>query len=245
MATFDGTDLWMVGAEIVGDNNCCSNGVAWRSQDGGVTWQVSLVVPPQRANETVARLYSIHAYNGKLYTQGQDANFGPHSTSKVFDGTSWSDGPSLGFGFTGNLWHSETFAGHIVYHRVLSGVSMGRLFKFDGTQASFAYTSELFYDYTISGGLLYALLTDGRIVTTPDLRTWSLLGIAPSDGRSLGILDDALYLGATAGHLYRYSLAVPEPASGILILVSLLMSHCTRYRPHRSFKTFSNSEQQR
>jgi probable HAF family extracellular repeat protein len=225
MATFDGNDLWVVGAVANNISLGATDGVAWRSRDGGVTWQESLRVPPQNTAVPVARLYSIHAYKGKLYTQGQNISpFMPHSTSKVFDGTSWSDGPSLGAGTTGNIWHPETFAGYMVYHRNHSGVDPdgSRLFKFDGTVASFAYTSERFYDYTIGGDALYALLTDGRIIKTTDLLSWSALDVAPADGRSLGILDNNLYLGATGGHLYRYSLAVPEPGSILALAAGLL-----------------------
>ena len=208
VATFDGTDLWMVGA--VDNATGGTDGVAWRSRDGGTTWQEALRVPPQRGG--IARLYAIHAYNGRLYTQGQDFNpWGPHARSKVFDGVNWSDGPDLGLGFTGNIGHTETFAGQMVYHRGHAGVDPGgtRLFKFDGTRASFAYTDERFYDFTVADDMLYALLTDGRVLRTTDLQDWRLLDTAPTSARSLGVLDNTLYLGATGGQLYRYGVPVP------------------------------------
>jgi hypothetical protein len=229
VATYDGSDLWLVGSR---DTATGSEGVAWRSRDGGATWQVSLVVPPQRAGALHSRLYAVQAYKGKLYTHGQDGDiWGPHSTSKVFDGTSWSDGPGLGMGYVGNMFHPENFAGEMVYHRLYPGAPGGsRLSKFNGTRAAWAYTDEPFYDYTIAGDTLYALLTDGRIIRTTDLLRWTLLDRAPADGRSLGVLDGRLYIGATGGRLYQYSVPVPDPAAGALVLIVSLAALRRRYR---------------
>lgn len=223
MATYDGVDLWMVGSRPTSTG---SEGVAWRSLDGGATWQVSLVVPPQRAGVTNARLYAIHAYNGKLYTQGQDFEvWGPHSTSKVFDGVSWSNGPSLAGGYIGNMWHPETFAGEMVYDRIHGG-QPGRLSKFNGTRTALAYpdANVTFYDYTIDDDVLYALATTGSVFQTSDLVTWTLLDTAPADARSLGVLGDTLYVGGTAGRLWQYSALVPEPTmAGVVGVLSLVV----------------------
>jgi hypothetical protein len=198
----------------------------WRSRDGGDTWELSLHVAPERANATFARFYSIHNYKGKLYAQAQDVGFRPQSMSKVFDGGSWSDGPDLSGGLVGFLWHPETFADHMVYQRNHGGVNMGRLFKFDGAQASLLSppgATQTFYDYTITEGILYGLLTDGRIVHTSDLLSWQSLDTAPSSARSLGVLDGMLYVGATGGQLYQYSVPVPEPAALPLLGVAALL----------------------
>jgi uncharacterized membrane protein len=232
IATFDGTDLWLVGSNG-------SNGVVWRKRNEASNWEVSLVVPPQRTG-IGARFYAIHAYNGKLYTQAQELapSWGPQATSKVFDGTSWSDGPSFSMGFVGNMWHPETFAGEMVFHRLRGGAVGGsRISKFNGTRTAWAYTDEPFYDYTIAGDTLYALLTDGRILHTQDLARWRLLDVAPAEieARSLGVLDDRLYVGATGGRLYRYSVPVPEPAHAGFIVVAatgvLLPRHRRALRP--------------
>ena len=219
VATFDGHDLWIAGSRLNATGG--TDGVAWRSQDGGATWEVSLVVPPQRTGATIARLYAIQAYNGKLYTQPQDSNpgdatWGPQSVSKVFDGTSWSNGPSLGGGVIGNMWHPETFAGELVWDR-LHGGSAGRMSKFNGTRTALAYPdfNTTIYDYTIDGDLLYALASDGRILQTSDLVAWSLFDTAPASARSIGVLDGTLYLGGTGGQLFRY----PEPAGPLSLAV--------------------------
>ena len=225
MATFDGTDLWMVGSSG-------SNAVAWRKRNDASDWEVSLVVPPQRGGAG-ARFYAIHAYNGKLYTQGQDLDpaWGPHPTSKVFDGTSWTNGPGLGGGYVGNMWHPETFAGEMVYDR-LHGGRAGRIGKFNGIRTTLAYPDPnvTFYDYTIARDTLYALASDGRIVTTTDLDRWALLDTAPAGARSLGVLNDTLYVGATDARLFRYSALVPEPAAAALLWVAAAAALSSRGR---------------
>jgi len=92
------------------------------------------------------------------------------------------------------------------------------------------------FDYAISDGVLYGLRDDQRIVKTTDLLSWTLLDNTPAtDGRSIAILNNTLYVGATDGRLYRYSVPVPEPAGAVWILPAALIlargSTCPRARP--------------
>ena len=214
MATLGG-DLWMVGAQVNAANTD-STAAAWRSRDGGGTWQLALSVPPQPGGR-IARFYGAHGFRGKLYVQAVDAQES-HPASKVFDGAGWSDGPSLvPSGWI--MWRPETFAGRMVYRLAYPGQA-APLYQFDGASAA-AATDDLLLDYTVSGGVLFGLRDDGRVVRTADLLTWQVLDPTPvADGRSLALLDGWLYVGATEGRLYRYSAQVPEPSVSMLALVA-------------------------
>jgi hypothetical protein len=56
---------------------------------------------------------------------------------------------------------------------------------------------------------IYGLTWDkGSVVATTDLVTWTCLGRAPPDVRSIGSLDGTLYFGGTAGRVYGF----PSPS---------------------------------
>jgi hypothetical protein len=110
------------------------------------------------------------------------------------------------------MHHPEAFAGHMVYQQKHTGVFASRMYAFDGKTARLAYTnpegeaaSEM-YDFAIDGDTLYALLTDGRILHTKDLNTWKVLDAAPAGSRSLGVLQDRLYVGTADSRLLCYGL---------------------------------------
>ena len=131
------------------------------------------------------------------------------------------------------MWHPETFAGRMVYRLGYSGVA-SPLYQFDGTLAS-AASEELLLDYAISDGVLYGLRDDHRIVRTTDLLAWDLLAAAPApDGRSLAVLDGRLYVGATEGRLYRYSVPIPEPGAWALAITGAGFVLSARPRRRRS-----------
>jgi len=248
MNTFNGTDLFQGGTASNGD------GIVYRSVDGGATWTESLRMPAgvgSTGNSTNIdiRVHGLGLYQGKLYadmeqvaqtssgaifyTTGKKA-----ASSMVFDGTSWSPGPTLtASGYTS---HPEEFAGSLIY--LTDGLFASHLMGYNGKRVSQAYNpkgknagSDFIYDYTIDDGVLYALTSDFRVVETTDLNTWSVLDIAPSSARSIGVLDDTLYVGGIGGNLYRYSspiasfmdtnsafAAVPEPSTFALILIGAL-----------------------
>ncbi len=227
MNTHTGTDLWMVGSHSYGGND---DGAVWHSTDNGASWQVSLSLQAVVGSST--RIYGIGAYNGKLYVQGYDLSGGwdgRQPNSKVYDGTSWSDGPDLmpdGGLFT---WHPESFAGHMVYQLYHAGVEgmCSPLYKFDGTSATRA-TTDYLYDFTISDGVLYALTEDGTVMYTTDLVNWTDFCTAPGTGRSLAVLDRELFIGGTEAQLFKFSEPVPEPATLAILALGGLSLICKR-----------------
>lgn len=240
MNTFNGSDLFLGGTAGNGD------GIVYRSTDSGATWQESLRMPAGVGapnNETYAdiRVHGLGLYQGKLYADmeqiGVFSGGGIYYTSgkkalpsMVFDGTAWTTGPTLTT--SGYMAHPEEFAGKLIY--LTDGLFASKLYGYNGKRVAQAYNakgknagSDFIYDYTIVDGALYALTADNRVITTTDLATWSLIGIAPSDTRSIGVLDGTLYLGGVHGVLYRYSdplavaaltaIAVPEPSAMLLV----------------------------
>jgi hypothetical protein len=169
------------------------------------------------------RIYGLGVYNGKLYAN-VDAEA---ANSRVFDGTSWSDGPDLtpSGGFMSN---AATFAGFIVYQSWQCGLGPSRMYKFDGMSASYVSNDTLydyFYDYKIVGDTMYALipeyilipgnasptLVDIVVKRTNNLLDWQTVATAPITSRSLATFGNGLFLGATNAELYRYSEPIPEP----------------------------------
>lgn len=133
----------------------------------------------------------------------------------VFEGTSWSEGPILTEAY-GWMSHPEEFAGCLVYQIRQAGWGATILLACNGRRVVQTYRTRgtnapgtAFYDYTIDSGMLCGLQPDGRILFTTDLGNWTLLDTGASDGRSIGVLDGTLYVGAMGGDLYRHSRALP------------------------------------
>lgn len=201
-----GNDLFLVG---VGG----ADAVAWRSSDGGQTWQESLRVQEQDPLDTETHFSFAMVFGSKMYVQAYGiGHSGPHLTSKVFDGTRWSNGPNLLPGFSFKGWKPTPFAGKMVY---LSGDPenpSAALFTFDGVRATQVQTPFRVWDFFVSGSYIYALALDPSaplwapvVRRSTDLITWTDVAIPPSYTRSIAVLDGYLYAGATEGRLYRYS----------------------------------------
>ncbi len=219
MAEYGGS-LWMAGA----DGN---NAAVWRSTNNGATWGTSLSVAPGGGFSFV-RIYGMGVHDNRLYV-----NVDAEATqSRVFDGTSWADGPDLTPG-GGYMSNADTFAGSLIYRSNEAGLGPSKMYRFDGASAAFLSNGTLldqFYDYTIVGERMYALIPEfvqvpGQFPTlqdvvvkwTDNLVDWQTIATPPITSRSLAILDDRLFIGATNAELYEYSEPVPEP-TGLSLL---------------------------
>ena len=191
IVTLTGSDLWLVGS-------LGRDAAAWRSVDGGSTWTEMLRVPPVNATTDYARFYGAGVLGGKFYVQAMDASAGLHPRSAVFDGTSWSDGPSLTYVFN----HAEELGGQLLAHGSYhSAHYAGPLVSFDGTRSSSLQSS--IYDYAVTGNTVYVLGTDRSVKSSQDLRNWTQLGTAPSVARSIGVVNGAVYVGGTDSAIYQ------------------------------------------
>lgn len=206
MATLTGSDLFMVGSTG-------ADAVAWRSTNGGQTWQESLRVPRQNPLDSETHFRFAMVAGGKLYVQA--VGIGPggaHPTSKVFNGTTWSNGPDLLPDSSYKGWKPTPFAGRMVF---LSGDpknASAALLTFDGVQVTKVPTLYRVWDFFVSGSYIYALALDPGsplwapvVRRTTDLITWSDVAIPPTYSRSIAVLNGYLYVGATEGRLYEYS----------------------------------------
>lgn len=195
MATLTGTDLWIVGSKY-GSNS----GAAWRSVDGGNTWEESLTVAPAApANcgyDNFTRFYGAGVLNGKLYIVATDYCSSVQRT-KVFDGVSWSDGPSLPTFDT-----ASNFAGKMV------SIAYGRMQAFDGTSSQqvgpTAKNVGALFDYVVNGNTLYALYY-GKVYKSTDLAIWTQIAVAPSSARSIAMHNNTLYVAGTDSGIYKHN----------------------------------------
>jgi hypothetical protein len=214
MASSDGSDLFMVGSTG-------ADAVAWRSTDGGQAWQESLRVSKQDPNDLETHFGFALAAGGKLYVQAYGVGrSGAHPASKVFGGGGWSDGPNLlpDPGYKG--WKPTAFAGSTLYLSGEPGNPALALLRFDGERAVEVPAPFRIWDFFVAGEYVYALVVDESaplwapvIRRTRDLITWTDVGVPPTNSRSIGILGDSLYVGATGGRLFKYSEPLGQPPS--------------------------------
>ena len=193
MATLTGTDLWTVGSQGY-------DAVAWRSVDGGATWQESLRVQPA-AGGGYSRFYFAGVLAGKLYVQAHDANLGAQAKSMVFDGTSWTSGPALISGSEPG-WRPVEFKGSLVFSSWGQGFSSS-IKRFDGRRVT---TIGHGYDVEVDGGALHVLGATGTVSKTVDFRKFSTVATSSSAARSLEVVGNDVYVGTAAGELLAGSI---------------------------------------
>ncbi len=220
MTTLTGSDLWMVGSKGY-------YAVAWRSLDGGITWQESLKLGD---GINPYRFYSVGTLPGKLYVHATTNNTGSVDTvSKVFDGTTWTNGPRLLNSYEQG-WRPIEFAGKMVYRAVEPSWNGGtRILKvFNGTTASYVPnpaggSTWASTDLIQEGPYLYHL-SGTTIWRTTNLSTWEkVAGNAPTTAYSLAVLNGKYYVGTTDSKIYEYDPGIistsPSP-TGILPTLS-------------------------
>lgn len=190
-ATLTGTDLWMVGSQG-------NDAVAWRSLDGGTTWQEST-----RATPTIgfSRFYFAAVVGGGLHVQEFNSHTGPASASRVFRGSGWTDGPSL-LTNGGVGWAPVPFGEGVVYLNSGQGIG-GSVYYFDGTTVT---TIGSGFDIAVEGGEVLLLSYDGEILKSSDLRRWRTVARGPADARSIARDGSMLYVGTASSGLWSYEL---------------------------------------
>ena len=190
-ATLNGADRWMVGSQG-------ADAVAWRSIDGGTTWSESLRIGPSSgAVGDYARFYFAAIVGGKLYVQAVNAMSGPQAKANAFDGSTWSNAPSIvPVGSVG--WAPIAFGGGVAFHSYGHG-TLGNIFFFDGKRVR---TIGAGYDVHVAAGSLWLLDGAGLIQRTSDLVNWATVGTAPSNARSLAVDAGTIYVGTTTAELW-------------------------------------------
>jgi hypothetical protein len=194
-----GTTLYAVGSKD-------STAVVAKSNDGGATWSNALT---ELISGDIARYYFAAVLNNKLYVQayGYYGNK-PNSSSKVFDGVNWTNGPNM-LPLGGHGWHPRVFGSKLLYQTHLpnnmlnvSGNDKSRFMTFDGTTATSPLSVQI-YDFVIIGNYVYVLGIDGSILRSTDLANWVKYASAPGNSRSIGALGSTLYIGTSDSKLYK------------------------------------------
>lgn len=212
IATLTGSDLWLAGSKG-------NDATVWHSTDGGTTWTKSLDLNVANRME---RFYGIGAYNGKLYVQASSTDLANsvsyplESTSHVYNGSSWSTGPSLGSGLY-YFGHPETFAGKMIYtsYCKCNSAGSGPLYAFTGTSTIQTISAPgSLYDYMIDGTTLYALGLNGTVYSTTDLTNWYVQRTGVTTARSLTVLNGQIYVGTSDSKVYKASVNSSPSAVG-------------------------------
>ncbi len=186
--TLTGTDLWLAGSTD-------PNGELHRSVDGGATWTTEQTFAPFL---NFSRVYFAGVLNGSVYVEPwAGADLG----SKVFDGTSWTDGPAL-LGPNDTGWRSEEFAGSMFFRSDQHPDLFNSLRKFDGISSQRVIDS--IRDFAVVGSRMYVLAADGTIHYTEDGTSYSTFSAAPdATYRSINELNGVIYVGTSLGQLYQ------------------------------------------
>lgn len=117
---------------------------------------------------------------------------------KTIDGTTWTTAPNA----TNAAANSVTsFAGQLVYLYGWTAYGAQTLLRYDGAATTIVLSGVS--GICSDGTTLYAL-TGGTIKRTTDLTNWETVCTdAPTNGRSLAVMDGALYVGTVDSHVWR------------------------------------------
>ena len=194
-ASLDGTDRWMVGSKG-------KDAVAWRTADGGMTWSEMIRVAPSEADD-FSRFYFAASVGGTMRVQAVGNKSGADPNSLVFDGTAWSEQPSL-LPDGGAGWEPTEFNGGVVYHASGHGHA-GPIYFFDGSKATQVADG---YDFSVAAGRLWVLTDAALVASTADLDTWIDEFRAPAGARSLATNGISAFVGTTSAELWSKDLSI-------------------------------------
>ncbi|TXG77721.1 hypothetical protein E6P97_01190 [Patescibacteria group bacterium] len=215
IATLTGTDLWLFGS------SGGSTATAWRSTNGGSTWNVIQTYENVSGGDNTERYYWGAALNGRMYMQSD--LFGYNNPVQSFDGTSWSTGTTekiCGTGDAGKGPNPVVFNGRIV----CEADSGYELSAFDGTNnqtisifdddldcSDGCYGPEL-NDMAVVGNSLYVMRNvrfgsnppQVTLYKTTDLVNWDTIEGLPSTTTSFAIdeTSEGIYVGTSDSKIY-------------------------------------------
>jgi hypothetical protein len=197
----------LAGSSLLDGGPAAAGAFIWRSQNGGAFTQIF-----------PAGLGDIETSGGpftSIVTFDSVAYAVTGGSVWTWDGTTWrharapgDDADPLLFG---EFIHPVTFAGHIVF-----GGFGGYLFAFDGktteplnirsfqTPTQMGFTEEPVVIFEEAEDHLLAVNEAGDVVATNDLKTWTCIGKAPADVRSVGAMNGVVYFGGADGHVYAF-----------------------------------------
>lgn len=206
-----GQDLMLVGAATTPNPDGSTGGkaTAWRSTDGGETWQVAYsdISTPSNAGEGYERYYWTAALNGKVYMQARSVV--PQPPMRIFDGTNWTNGPAESFCSSASDGSSVVvFANKIVCAGYDGVQTMDESGKVETAQTLGSGNSVR--DWYVDGATLYALTYGGEVFRTTDLRQWTQIAAAPAGSASVLVLNDRMYLGASDARIMESTTPVSE-----------------------------------
>lgn len=233
MAGIDGIGLFMVTSATCPTTECKDEAVVWQSTDGGATFFKSLTLRGEfsPSSRTYTRFYFAGVLNRKLYVQGVDDGGAllsrrHHTTSRVFDGTTWTIGGDMLSGSSTDDYGYQPveFDGKMIYMNRYPFIDARRdLVVFDGNEAR--YLTDIpngIANFTIDENYLYVLTPEGDVRRTSDAsRAWSqwerltpfrvfeLTRPNVSVGRSIAALDGSLYIGTSRAEIYRLTTRKP------------------------------------
>lgn len=243
IATLNGTDLWLFGA--AGG----ATATAWRSTDGGDTWNAVQTMTNEPGGDNAERYYWGAALNGKMYMQ---SNYGWYNPPiQLFDGNSWTEvipdpNESNQVCNTANIGgvNPVTFMGKIVCKdnsdlRLFDGITKTNLRNSPTNRYPNCNSSE--GDLGTTSTKLYVLCRywngsgydPAKLVRTNDLEDWRVLEGLPATATSFAIDEDnnRVYVGTSDSKIYVSdlpaidtadpSVSITAPSSGAAVKESL------------------------
>jgi len=156
-----------------------------QSNDSGVSWAYD--VQPSVSSH-------LGVYNGKLYATTT-------AGSRVYDGTSWTTGPTLG-----TMYLPVVFQNKLLYK---SSYLSGTIKTYNGSTVA-TVLSDSILDFAVYGNSIYTLgaNTTRTVKKSTDLATWTIVTDSPSTARSITVLNGKLYIGTTDSKIYEYNTPV-------------------------------------